>query len=81
MFSCKKAFKLKEKEALLKKWILIFLEMEKILNKITDGKFPFSSISKITIEHVKPIIAPSYILYPETTEKEQIEKSKKTYGI
>ena len=30
---------------------------------------------------MEPIIAPKYILYPETTEKEQIESAKNAYGI
>jgi hypothetical protein len=55
--------------------------MEEVLTKITAGKFPFATITKITIGQVKPIIAPKYVLYPETTEKEQIESAKKTYGI
>jgi len=55
--------------------------MENILTKMTGGSFPFSTITKITIEKIKPIIAPKYMLYPETTEKEQIESAKKAYGI
>ena len=55
--------------------------MEKILSKMTEGKFPFKSITKITIGQVKRIIAPKYILYPEKKEIEQIENAKKVYGI
>ncbi len=51
------------------------------LQAMTNGKFPFSTIIKIKIEKVKPIIAPKYKLYPNTTEKEQIESAKKTYGF
>ncbi len=58
-----------------------FPAMEKLLIRMTDGKFPFSTITKITIKQVKPIIAPKYLLYPETTEKEQIESAKKVYGF
>ncbi|RMA58013.1 pyridoxamine 5'-phosphate oxidase family protein [Ulvibacter antarcticus] len=58
-----------------------FTTMEKVLLKMTEGKFPFASIIKITIEHAKPIIAPKYILYPETTESQQIESAKKAYGF
>lgn len=55
--------------------------MESILTKMTGGKFPFSTRAKITVSEIKPIIAPKYMLYPETTEKEQIESTKKAYGI
>ena len=55
--------------------------MESVLTQMTDGKFPFTNITEISIEQVKPIIAPKYILYPETTEAEQIESAKKLYGL
>ncbi len=58
-----------------------FNDMETELLKITQGKFPFSTIIKIIITSSKPIIAPKYILYPETTEEEQIESAKKAYGL
>ena len=58
-----------------------FSNMEKILLKMTGGKFPFSSIINVIVEKAKPIIAPKYILYPETTEEQQIESAKKAYGI
>lgn len=58
-----------------------FDKMESILIKMTEGKFPFWSITQITIEKVKKIIAPKYILYPETSEKEQIKSAKKLYGV
>lgn len=51
------------------------------LLNITEGKFPFSSIFKISIESTKPIIAPRYILYPETTEEDQVGSARKTYGV
>jgi len=51
------------------------------LLKMTGGKFPFQTIFMIKVESAKEIIAPKYILYPETTEQEQIESAKKTYGI
>jgi len=58
-----------------------FAEMERKLTKMTEGKFPFKTIIKIAVEQAKPIIAPKYVLYPETTEKEQIESARRTYGI
>ena len=48
---------------------------------MTGGNFPFSTITEIKIEQIKPIIAPKYILYPNITESEQIESAKKIYGI
>jgi len=54
---------------------------EVILQKMTFGKYPFSSIIKIKAKKVKEIAAPSYIMYPATTEKEQIENAKKAYRM
>lgn len=48
---------------------------------MTAENYPFDSITEITLKKVKPIIAPKYILYPETREQEQIESAKNTYGF
>lgn len=58
-----------------------FIEMSKVLKVIIGDKFPFSSVTKININQVKPIVAPSYILFPKTKEEDQIELSKKIYGV
>ncbi|MDJ0646278.1 MAG: pyridoxamine 5'-phosphate oxidase family protein [Flavobacteriaceae bacterium] len=76
-----KGFQIKGKASILKKTDSDFLEMEKKLTEMTGGKFPFTTITEITLEQVKPIVAPRYILYPETTEAEQIKSAKKTYGF
>ena len=55
--------------------------MEAQLTTLTQGLFPFKSITVISITSSKPIIAPRYLLFPETTEEEQIESAKKTYGF
>ena len=46
---------------------------------MSGGKFPFEKITKVILEQVKQIIAPRYVIYPETTESKQIESAKKTY--
>lgn len=76
-----KGFQIKGKAEIIGKTDSDFEEMEKVLTKMTNGKFPFATITKITIGQIKPIIAPKYFLYPETTEKEQIESAKKAYVI
>lgn len=58
-----------------------FLGMHQYLSKMTDGQFPFSSIIVITPHHAKPIIAPKYVIYPDTTEAEQIKSAKKVYRL
>ncbi|WP_298480069.1 pyridoxamine 5'-phosphate oxidase family protein [uncultured Maribacter sp.] len=76
-----KGFQIKGKAKIIEKADFEFPEMEKILTKMTGGNFPFSTITEIKVEKVKKIVAPKYILYPETTESEQIESAKKTYGF
>jgi len=58
-----------------------YLKLSSPLTEMTQGKFPFSTIIKIEVTEAKPIIAPSYLFYPNTTEAEQIESAKKQYGI
>ena len=76
-----KGFQVKGRARIVAKGDDDFEEMEKALLKMTGGAFPFSTITQIKIEKVKPIIAPRYLLYPETTEAAQIESAKKAYGL
>ncbi|MGB5318469.1 pyridoxamine 5'-phosphate oxidase family protein [Eudoraea sp.] len=58
-----------------------FKEMHDILSKISGGIFPFSTLTKVNIKKVKPIIAPRYYLFPDTTEQAQIKSAKDAYGL
>lgn len=76
-----KGFQVKGKAKIIKKTDAEFIEMEQVLLKMTGGNFPFRTITEILVEQVKPIIAPRYLLYPETTEQQQILNAKKAYGL
>lgn len=76
-----KGYQLKGTAEIITKSHTNFSEMEKILTKMTEGNFPFASITVITVMQVKPIIAPKYILFPNTTEEEQIKSAKRAYRI
>lgn len=76
-----KGFQLKGKAKIIGKTDSEFSAMEKVLIEMTKGIIPFATITVITIGQIKPIIAPKYILFPETTEYEQIESAKKMYGF
>lgn len=76
-----KGFQLKGKAKIVTSTDPEFVDMEVILLKLTGGNFPFQTITAIKIEQAKPIVAPKYILYPETTEQQQIEDAKKAYGL
>lgn len=58
-----------------------YCQLSPIINEMTGGKYPYSSIFKIKVESAKPIIAPRYILYPDTTEEDQIKSALKTYKL
>lgn len=76
-----KGFQLKGTAEIINASYSEFSKMKTILERMTHGKFPFTLIIKITVKETKQIIAPKYLLYPETTEAEQIESAKKTYGL
>ncbi|MEP2057954.1 MAG: pyridoxamine 5'-phosphate oxidase family protein [Maribacter litoralis] len=76
-----KGFQLKGEAKIVEKSSSTFSNMEKVLLLLTKGNFPFATITKITVTDAKPIIAPKYLLYPNTTEQEQIESAKKSYGF
>ena len=76
-----KGFQLKGQAKIIKKTDAEFSKMEKVLIEMTGGNFPFATITEITLKEIKPIVAPKYRFYPETTETEQIESAKKTYGF
>ncbi len=76
-----KGFQLKGKACIVNKDFPNYADMEKVLLEMTDGLFPFPSITLIKVEKIKPILAPRYLLFPETTEQAQIESARKTYCI
>lgn len=58
-----------------------YQEMKQSLEEMTKGKFPFSTITVIEVQSVKPILAPSYQFFPDTKEADQIEAAKRRYGL
>lgn len=76
-----KGYQLKGRASIVKKGHPSYLKLSEPLLKMTGGKFPISSIIEIKIEQAKPILAPRYVLYPETTEAEQIVSAMETYGV
>jgi len=53
----------------------------KPLTDLFTDKFPIKSVIEIKVTHVDVIQAPSYFLYPETTEKSQIENAMSIYKV
>lgn len=76
-----KGFQLKGNAQIISEKEEQFTTLSAPLLKMTEGKFPFRELFYVEIEKVKPIIAPRYWMYPETTEAEQVESAKKTYRL
>jgi len=76
-----KGYQIKGEARIVDKADYDFSELETPLLLITKGNFPFASITSILVKQVKPIIAPSYFLFPNITETDQIESAKNTYGL
>ncbi|ESP92582.1 pyridoxamine 5'-phosphate oxidase family protein [Pseudoalteromonas luteoviolacea] len=51
------------------------------IKPLTGDKYPVAGVIRITVLKAKPIVAPSYKLFPNITEEQQIESAKKTYGV
>ena len=47
----------------------------------TQGRFPIHSVIRIRVTAIDLIMAPSYRLYPETTEAAQVKAAMRTYGV
>lgn len=52
-----------------------------ILHTLGSQEFPVKSIIEVTVRATEPIIAPSYWLFPGTTEEAQIAQSMSSYRV
>ncbi len=75
-----KGFQIKGRAEIIDETDRKFPEYDHILKTMTEGKFPYKSITAISADTIKPIIAPKYILYPETTEEQQIQGAVELYN-
>lgn len=77
-----KGYQLKGTAEIIKKNNPDFNNIAQPLLEMAGDKYPFGSIISIHVESAKPILAPSYLLYPDTTtEAGQIESALKTYKM
>ncbi len=53
-----------------------------LLQDLAGPRFKVLSVFSISVTQVKPILAPSYVFYPETTtDEDQIKAAKERYGL
>ncbi|HEY7773733.1 MAG TPA: pyridoxamine 5'-phosphate oxidase family protein [Marinagarivorans sp.] len=75
-----KGFKLVGKARLIHRSHSEYQTLEDKLYALGGREFRLASIFEVTVYAVSPIIAPSYLLFPQTTEADQIKKAKKAYN-
>lgn len=52
------------------------------LERMVEGKFTILSVIVVQVQSVAPILAPSYLFYPQdTTEQGQIDAAMRRYGV
>ena len=44
-------------------------------------EFNIRAVIRVAVSRVAPILAPSYIIFPERTEEEQRRRAFRTYGV
>lgn len=76
-----KGYQLKGKAVVIPKSDQTFNSLVGPLVQMVGEKFPIASVINVSITGVKPIIAPSYILFPEITEEEQRANAMKMYKV
>jgi len=76
-----KGFKLKGTARVIDSSEEAYYSKLKLLQQLGGEGFPIKNIIIVSVSSVEPIIAPSYWLFPETTEETQIAQSMRTYGV
>ncbi|KFF17944.1 pyridoxamine 5'-phosphate oxidase family protein [Flavobacterium hydatis] len=76
-----KGYKLKGTAKLIDKENPDFQTKLKPLTDLFSDKYPIKAVIEITITKIETIKAPSYYLYPETTEESQINDAMATYNV
>jgi uncharacterized protein len=76
-----KGFKLQGHASIVTPQDAAFAEVAEPLIAKAGAKFPVHSVICIKVERVEPILAPSYRLFPGTTEETRVASALKTYGV
>jgi uncharacterized protein len=76
-----KGYKIKGIGKIIDKSDFNFSVKVKPLTDLFTDKFPIKSVIEITVIKVDTLKAPSYFLYPETTEETQITSAMTTYNV
>lgn len=76
-----KGFKLTGKAQIIEESSARYDQLREELYSLGGRHFEIMSVIEVTINKVNPIIAPSYWLFPETTESALEEQAMQAYGV
>lgn len=77
-----KGYKLVGQAEIIPKNATDFNQQAKVILEMAGDAFPVQALLKIKITKIAPIIAPSYLMYPETTTEEgKIQSALETYKV
>jgi hypothetical protein len=76
-----KGYKVKGSAKVIEKHNDEFQSKELVLRTLGGEKFNINSIIEILVCNVSPIVTPSYLMFPETTESSQVQQAMDTYGV
>ena len=76
-----KGHKVKGSAEIIEKSNTEFKVLHDKLYAIAGPDFPILSIIKIKIDAIAPIIAPRYVLFPQTKEEDQIDSARRQYNL
>lgn len=76
-----KGFKLKGRARVIAAADADYASVVGPLRAMTGGVFPIHAVIELTVGAVEPIVAPSYRLFPDRTEADQVAAAMRTYGV
>jgi len=76
-----KGFKLRGRASIVEASDERFDSMLQAFHQLGGEGFPVKSIIEVAVETSEPIIAPSYWLFPDTAEQDQVDQAMASYGV
>lgn len=76
-----KGFKVKGLARIIQPNHADYSKKEALLRTLGGEQFKIKSIIEVQVKDISPIVAPSYHLFPDTTESSQIQDAMDTYGV
>lgn len=76
-----KGYKVKGTARIIEKDSDDYQTKESLLRTLGGEQFEIKSIIEVLVHSVAPVVAPSYLYFPETTENSQVQQAMDTYGV